>query len=258
MLEYWRTPPSARSLALGFLSTARGPIKVADLIRRAEVMAIDGAAMRVALGRLTREGIVAQPERGLYAIGPGGAALDRRARGWAETRVRDWHGRWLVVLADHLGRSDRRRVRERERALTLYGFARSDAGVWVRPDNLAEPLIALMQQMQAIGLDADASAVGEAAALDDAAWRGLWPVAAIGAACHYWIAQMQESLARLPDLSDEEAARETLLLGQSVIRAINRDPFLPAELVNAALREEMIAGMRRYDTVGKDCWSRIT
>ena len=54
-----------------------------------------------------------------------------------------------------------------------------------------------------------------------------------------------------------EAARETLLLGQSVIRTINTDPLLPAEMVDAALRAEMIAAMQRYDTIGKGFWAKV-
>lgn len=258
-LQAWRTLPSARSLALGFLSTARTAMRVADLIRRADVMGLDGAAMRVALGRLCREGVVQQVERGLYAIGPAGAALDRRARGWADApgRVRVWTGRWVIVLADHLGRSDRRQVRQRERALTLYGFVATAAGAWVRPDNLATPLADLVAQLQAIGLEADAVALGDAAALDDAAWRGLWPASAIEAGYRFWIGEMEASVARLGTLPIDAAARETLLLGQSVIRAINRDPLLPGEMVDTRLRDAMVAAMRRYDAVGKACWAKI-
>ncbi len=259
LLEDWRIAPSARSIVLGFLSTATAPMPVADLVRRGAVMAVDGAALRVALGRLTREGIVRQVERGLYAIGPAGAALDRRARGWAQAgeRVRDWTGRWTIVLADHLGRSDRRQVRRRERALTLYGFAATGVGAWVRPDNLADPLPELVAQLLALGLDARAAVVSDAVVLEDAAWRGLWPVEAIEAGYRHWIAEMAASEARLPDMADEAAARETLLLGQSVIRAINRDPMLPEALVDMALREAMVAAMRRYDAIGKACWARV-
>jgi phenylacetic acid degradation operon negative regulatory protein len=260
-LEDWREPVAARGLALGFLATAREAMRVADLVRRAAVMEVDGAAMRVALGRLCREGIVQQVERGSYAIGPAGAALDRRARGWATAaqRVRDWNGRWTIVLADQLGRSDRRRVRERERALLLYGFARAPAGLWVRPDNLADPLPDVAAQMRAIGLDPHATVLGEALALagEGAAWRRLWPTDAIEASYRHWIAQIAASLERLSGLSHEVAARETLLLGQAVIRAINRDPLLPAALVDTCLRDELVAAMRRYDTVGKACWARI-
>lgn len=261
MLQDWRTPVSARSLALGFLSTARGPMRVADLVRRAEVMAVDGAAMRVALGRLCRDGVVQQVERGHYAIGPAGAALDRRARGWSEAprRVREWDGRWTIVLAEHLGRSDRRQLRRRERALLLHGFARTTAAAWVRPDNLVQPLPDLVADLHAIGLDAAAIALGNTAALsaEDAAWRALWPADALEASYRHGIAEMAGSITRLPTLPRDAAARETLLLGQSVIRAINRDPLLPAALVDTALRDELVAAMRRFDAVGKACWAAI-
>jgi phenylacetic acid degradation operon negative regulatory protein len=258
-LQTWRNLPSARALALGFLSTARSEMRVADLVRRADVVGLDGAAMRVALGRLCREGVVQQVERGLYAIGPAGAALDRRARGWADaaSRVRDWNGRWVIVLADHLGRSDRRLVRRRERALTLFGFVATAAGAWVRPDNLAAPLADLVAQLQAIGLDADAVTLGDAVALEDAAWRALWPVAAIETGYRFWIGEMEASLERIDMLATDAAARETLLLGQSVIRAINRDPLLPGALIDTALRDDMVAAMRRYDVAGKACWAKI-
>ncbi len=256
MLHNWRQPLSARTLAIGFLSTSRTPLRVGDLIRRGEVMGADAAAMRVALGRLAREGVVAQPERGLYAIGAAAAALDRRARGWAgaSARVRPWEGRWLIVLVDHLGRSDRRQLRRRERALTLYGFV-CVPGAWVRPDNLAEPDVPA--QMRALGLDTDATVIAEARVENDAGWRKLWPVAAIEAGYAFWTAEMASSLERLPDLEAQAAARETLLLGQAVIRAINRDPLLPAEMVDTAAREAMVAAMQRYDAVGKARWAAI-
>jgi phenylacetic acid degradation operon negative regulatory protein len=261
VLEEWRAPITARSLALGLLSTAREPMRVADLVRRAEVMGIDGAAMRVALGRLCRDAIVQQVERGLYAIGPAGAALDRRARGWADApqRVRAWGGRWTIVLVDHLGRSDRAQVRRRERALSLYGFARASAGAWVRPDNLVAPLPDLVADLRAIGLDDDAIALGDSATLaeEDGAWRVLWPRDVLEAGYRFWTAEMAASLERLPAMSREAAARETLFLGQSVIRAINRDPLLPAALVDAGQREAMVAAMRHYDSAGKACWARI-
>lgn len=230
-------------------------MRVADLIRRGAVMGLDGAAMRVALGRMTREGVVAQPERGRYAIGPAGAALDRRARGWAAAgqRMRPWAGRWLLVLADHLGRSDKRQVRRRERALTLYGF-RPAPGAWVRPDNLADG--DLPAQMHAIGLDSRATVVRDALVGADG-WRTLWPIADLEAAYRFWVGEMVASQERLPMLAPDAAARESLLLGQAVIRAINRDPLLPAELIDTGARDAMIAAMRRYDAVGKACWAAI-
>jgi phenylacetic acid degradation operon negative regulatory protein len=65
---------------------------------------------------------------------------------------------------------------------------------------------------------------------------------------------MTESLARLPGLSAADAARETLLIGQAAIRAINFDPLLPPELGNQQRFLEMAATMRAYSKAGIACW----
>jgi phenylacetic acid degradation operon negative regulatory protein len=254
--------PAARTLALGFLSTSAGaPMRIRALVRRAGIVGVDAAAMRMALARLVREGRVRQIERGVYTIGAAGAALHRLARGWAaaDRRVRAWDGGWLVVAIDHLGRTDKRRLRQREQALRLQGLARTDWGAWVRPDNIAAPLAEFAARLHALGLDAEATILGgaQAANAGDAAWRGLWPVSAIETGYRHWIAEVAASEARVAALSVEAAARETLLLGQAVIRAINRDPLLPAELIDTGLRAAMIAAMRRYDTIGKACWAAV-
>lgn len=261
LLHDWRAVPTARSAALSFLSTSGGPMRAAALARRAEVLGVDAAALRVALGRLVREGIARSPERGSYAIGATGAAMNALARGWRgiEARVRDWDGRWLLVGADHLGRSDRPRLRLRERALRLGGFAPAPAGLWVRADNLAEPLDVTAARLVALGLDAEALVIGEAAVLADrdAAFRAAWDRSAIEAGYRFWIAEMAASAARVATLPLEPAARETLLLGQAVIRAINLDPLLPAELVDTGLRRALLAAMEAYDRTGRALWARI-
>lgn len=236
-------------------------MRAAALTRRAAIFGVDAAAMRMALGRLGREGLVKQVERGWYVIGTAGEAVNRLARGWAtaEARVREWNGRWIVVLADHLGRTDRRQLRAREQALRLTGLARTAAGVWVRPDNLAPDLPALAERLRALGLDAEATVLGGASALPDeaAAYSALWPAPALVRDYRWWIAEMDASEARLTTADEETGARETLLLGQSVIRAINRDPLLPRELVDTALRARMIERMRCYDVLGKGYWARV-
>lgn len=236
-------------------------MRAAALARRAAVLGVDAAAMRVALGRLVRERIVRSPARGSYAIGELGQAMNALARGWreGEARVRPWEGRWLVVSVDHLGRTDRRQLRLRERALRLGGFARADSGLWVRADNLAQSLGDTAARLEALGLDAGALFLGDATAraADDAAFRALWPRSVIEAGYRHWIAELAASEARLATLDRDAAARETLLLGQAVIRAINLDPLLPDALVDTALRARLTAAMRRYDDTGRACWARI-
>lgn len=109
--------------------------------------------MRVALGRLLRDGMALLVARGVYALGRAAGAIHLKARGWGETegRVRPWAGRWVTVLVDHLGRTDRRQVQARERALRLTGFAASPAGAWVRLDNLVTDLESLASDVACDG-----------------------------------------------------------------------------------------------------------
>ncbi len=259
MLYDWRQPVTPRSLALWFLSTAApAPLRTATLIGRAAIFGIEAAAMRVALGRLVREALAAQPGRGVYALGPAAGALHARARGWmrVEERVRAWDGAWIVVLTHHLGRTDRSRLAVRERALRLAGLAQAAPGMWVRPDNLT---VAVGDEARGLGLDADAIVLAgaRAAAAQDAAFRDLWPVAALEAGYRYWCAEMAASTARLKGAPAIDAARETYLLGQSVLRAINSDPMLPGELVDVALRGEMVAAMKRYNAMALGWWEKV-
>lgn len=253
---------TARTLAVWALSLASpGVLRVSLLISQAEVMGIEPMAMRVALARLSRERMAVLVARGSYALGPAATALHAKARHWSETEgdVRPWHGTWIVVLADHLGRTDRRQVQARERALRLTGFAASETGAWVRPDNLVRDAAALADELRGLGLDEravilDGCGVGK---VDEADFRRLWRVDLIESGYRHWLGEMSASAGRVRDLPAAEAARETLLLGQSVIRAINSDPMLPADMIDTCLRASVVAAMRQYDAMARGLWAQI-
>ena len=263
MLHDWRRPVTPRSIALWSLSTADPqPLRTATLIERAAIFGIDAPAVRVALGRLTRDGLARQVERGVYAIGPEAAAVHAKARSWAkvEQTIRPWRGRWVVVQTDHLGRTDRARLQARERALRLSGFSRAASGLWIRPDNLRMDGRALAAGLRALGLDAEALLLADCSAqpADDAAFRALWPVADLEAAYRYWLDEMRASTERIATAPIPDAARESYLLGQSVLRAINSDPLLPAELIDVGLRGEMVDAMKRYNALALRFWRTLS
>jgi len=262
MLYDWRKAVTPRSLALWLLSTVDpAPMRAGALIDRAAIFGIDAPAMRVALGRLTREGMARQVERGVYAIGPQAAALHTRARSWAEVEkgVRGWSGEWILILTHHLGRTDRPRLQARERALRLGGFAKTAAGAWVRPDNLGRSSASLMEELQGLGLDDGASMLTGCTAQtgDDGAFRLLWPARELERGYRFWLEQMDESIGRIGAAAITEAARESYLLGQSVIRAINSDPLLPAELVDTDLRRDMVEAMKDYNAIALGFWEQM-
>ena len=260
MLHDWRSLPPVRNLVLSALSTDT-PTTLQSLVRIGQVFGVDAATTRVTLGRLVRDGLLRQIDRGQYAIGEGGAALRERVRRWRTVgaRTRPWEGSWLIVLVDHLGRADRTRLRLRERALKLSGFARAEEGYWLRPDNLRPTMPEIISEAVSLGLEPNAVAFGSAEALSANAARlhGLWPIDDLVAAYRFWIDELDASMTRLPTMRREEAARESFLLGQAVIRAINLDPLLPAEMIDTDLRCRMVEQMIAYDEIGRRCWSEL-
>lgn len=250
---------SARGLVLSLLSSVgadRQP--VARLIHAAALFGIEPPALRVAITRMQKMDLLASPERGIYTAGPRARALTRRVQQWEEvaSKTTRWNGDWLIALTHHLGRTDRKQLRARERALALSGYRESDSAVWVRPANLARGLPDHRRDLVAIGADPGISLVqaSTTASSDDNNWAGLWSPHQLEQSYTRALREMSASLARLDGLDADAAARETLLIGQAVIRTINFDPLLPSELSNEALFLEMVEAMKRYNKTGRACW----
>lgn len=255
-------PPSPKRLILSLLSaTDMQEISVRQCTRWGDVFAIDAATMRVSLGRMVKGGLLRSLRRGVYVIGPQGQTLSRTARGWrdVEARLRPWAGDWLLVHTAHLGRSNRSGLRSRERALRLEGMQPLQNDFWCRPANYGEPLQRTRERLVSLGLDSAALVLiaAEVTGIDDSAIRALWPVARLEADYHRYFSALGESSARIGSLGMNEAARETFLLGEAVIRLINADPLLPEELIDVDARGKLIAAMASYDQLGRGVWRRF-
>lgn len=260
---YFETPAagdiSARTLVLSLISSIDSEQQmIAGLINAGELFGIEAATVRVAVTRLLKDGLLESPERGVYVPGPRAQALTRRVQQWRDVagRVAPWDGGWLAAMTHHLGRRDRRQMRGRERALALYGYREAGAGLWVRPANLARPLEDHRGDLVGIGADEAMILLRLADIAADAPpdWPALWSADGLEASYNRAITAMQASLRAIPGLSLADAARETLLIGQAVIRAINFDPLLPPELGNQALFLKMVETMRTYNEAGIACW----
>ena len=250
---------SARELILSLADAAPKPrLTAGNLVAAGTLLGIDAGAIRVALGRLVKRGVLEPEQRGVYRLGPRGAELHRRVQAWhrVEDQVAPWTGGWIGVFTAHLGRSEKSGLRARERALRLKGFAEAREGLSVRPSNFRASVPALRTELVELGLDGDALVLdigtGDSVHPFDAA--SLWDLAELEARYRSNCERLEASVARLPALNVHAAARETLLVGRAVMRDILRDPLLPEELVDTAARRRMIDAMKAYDRVGKDRW----
>lgn len=255
-----------RHLVLNLLlGTAHRRLSAREAIASCALFGIRENSVRVALARLAARGMIEAVERGQYRLGPNAQALAGDVAAWrdVEHRVRHWDGGWIVVHVGALARSDRTALRTRERALGLLGLRELDAGLFVRPDNLAGGVSAVRQRLARLGLGAEA-AVFVAHELDDA--RGdraakLWDAAELDRGYRATRELLESWLARWsadkPSLSIEAAARESFLLGNDAIRRIVFDPLLPAPLVDVDERRAFVDAVRRFDSVGHSIWRRF-
>ena len=254
---------TAKSLILSVMNTTGTTRQsIGQLIHSAEPFGIEAVAIRVAATRMLKEGLLTSPERGVYEVGSKAWSLNRRVRKWemASERQIPWNGDWLMVLTHFLGRADRKQVRTGERAMNLSGYREAYPGVWVRPANLAASLEEHRTDLVGLGADERLVLLRSAAIShgEHQDWSELWAVDVLENSYREAIAVMTESLERLETLDAASAARETFLLGQAVIRAINYDPLLPEQMCDHSLFIEMVRAMKLYNKAGRSFWYRYS
>jgi phenylacetic acid degradation operon negative regulatory protein len=254
--------PNPKQLILNLLLAAdKNTLSSREAVGSCKLFGIRENNVRVALVRLSANGLVEAASRGSYRLGPKAAALAEDIAQWrhAEQRVCDWQGSWLVVSAGGLSRSDRVALRARERALAMSGFRLLDSHLYVRPDNLLGSAEQARERLYKLGLDSTApvfSAQGLDATREQAA-RKLWNGEALNASYRQTRVKLQTWLQKADLLDLETAARECFLLGNEAIRQLVYDPLLPEPLVDATERRAFTSAVQHYDEVGRGIWKRL-
>lgn len=183
-----------RSLIVSFFgSYARdvgGWIGVADLIALMSGLDVDGPAVRSAVSRLKRRGLLT-PERlggaaGYHLSDEGRRILaegDQRIFGHRVARVEDG---WVLVVFS-VPESERRRRHALRSQLTRLGFGTTAAGVWIAPAHLTDQARGALREL------------------------GLEPYAELFHASHLDFRELTESVARWWDLPAFQAMYEGFL-----------------------------------------------
>ena len=255
--------PTPKKLILNLLLAADGmPLNAADAVRACALFGIRENSVRVALARLSGEGLLASAGRGAYQLGPGAVDMAQALSRWrqAESMLRPWRGDWIMVGTGSLGRTDRTALRQRERALALAGLRDLDGGgLHVRPDNLAGGVPAVRERLRQLGLDPRAP-VFVASGLDptwDMHARGLWEGKALSEAYRQTRLKLEAWLTRAHLLEPEAAARESFLLGNDAIRQLVYDPLLPEPLVDTAEWRAFAHTVLAFDEAGRRIWRAL-
>jgi phenylacetic acid degradation operon negative regulatory protein len=226
MLPSRNAPLTARSvLASVLLGTDPPRLPTPLLVRTAALFGITEGTTRTALSRLVAAG-EAVAEDGGYRLAGRLVARQQRQAASRRADVRAWDGTWELATVEGDSRrsaADRAALRAALRSLRL---AELREGVWGRPDNLA----------------ADRSPEADAvAARWCVRWRGARPLTlpdldaswnltgwAITAA---ELRSEMKPLVRPLEQGDHRALANGFVLSAAVLRHLQADPLLPAELL---------------------------
>ncbi|MEN8718951.1 MAG: PaaX family transcriptional regulator C-terminal domain-containing protein [Oceanococcaceae bacterium] len=251
-----------RRFLLKLLFAAEGQsLTTREMLAAGEVLGFSSNSLRVALVRLTSNGLIASPARGVYGLGPEAAALAENARHWrsGEKRVRPWAGDWILVHTGGLARTDRTALRRRDRVLDMLGLREYTRGLYLRPDNLAGGVIAVRARLRQLGLETAASVLvaRDFEPAEQERVTKLWDGPALSRQYQRMRQELENWLQRADELDIEDAAREVYRAGDQAIRTLIFDPLLPEPLVDTAARAAFTDTVLRFDDAGHRIWRAL-
>jgi phenylacetic acid degradation operon negative regulatory protein len=220
---------------------------VGELVAIASLFGISDGAARTCLWRMVANGELTS-EDGIYALA--GGLLERRQRVDDASRLEDaarpWDGTWelAVVSLERRSAADRLALR---RAATALHLAELREGVWIRPDNLDRhrlPTLRAVLDRQCVHFHNAATGIPAETV------RSLFNL-------DDWAADARRLTLAVRDEVDAEAVAAddfTYQFGLSVtvVRHLQLDPLLPAELIPQEWPgQDLRSAYRRFDEVFK-------
>jgi phenylacetic acid degradation operon negative regulatory protein len=228
-------PLSARSvLASALLGADRSRLTAAQLIVMASLFGISAGAARTCLWRMVSDGELSSDE-GSYSLA--GHLLERRQRvddasHYGEAAERPWDGTWEVAVVSLERRAAADRLELRKAATALH-LAELREGVWTRPDNLDPhrlPTLRAVLDQQCIhfhgaGSDITADTARSLFSLDEWAQDAARLIGAMQSELDAGSAEPDEAA------TDPDTVTYQFALSIAVVRRLQLDPLLPAELL---------------------------
>jgi phenylacetic acid degradation operon negative regulatory protein len=214
-------PLSARSvLATALLGAPQPHLAVGELVAIASLFGISDGAARTCLWRMVSNGELVSDD-GTYALA--GGLLERRQRVDEASRIDDeaappWDGTWELAVVSLERRSAADRLALRKAATALH-LAELREGVWIRPDNLDRdrlPTLRAVLDRQCVHFHSAATGI---------------PVDTVRTLFNLddWASDARRLTLAIRD--DVQDPAYQFGLSVAVVRHLQLDPLLPAELI---------------------------
>lgn len=252
--------PSAKKLILGLLLAAEGyPLSAREAISACALFDITENNVRVTLARLSADGLIKTSHRGSYVLGPAASGVAAQVSTWnrTEARLQRWNGGFIAVFVGDLGRSDRKALVARERALNFLGLRELRRGLYIRPDNLSGGVTAIRERLIKLGAEQTiiVFTATEFSDADELSIQKLWDARRLEKFYKSERRRLTEWLDRHERLTADEAAIQSYLLGGQAIRHLVYDPWLPEEWIDIEARHRYVETVARFDAAGKKIWN---
>ena len=254
--------PTAKSLILDLLLASNGrPLSARQAIAACDIFGISINNTRVALVRLCAEGLIESPGRAMYHLTENAHTLADDVAAWRtkSQRVRPWDGSYIAIQTEKLPRTETRHLKERERALLMLGFRPLNTHLYLRPNNIEDNVGTVRGRLYKLGLEKNAP-VFCASDFDDHTHEDisrLWDIETLEANYAAMNQKIDHWLEHHHTLAQQEAARESFLLGSNAIKHVVFDPFLPTEWVSKQARDSFLATVQKLDVVGQGVWKKL-
>ena len=240
-------PLSARSvLASSLLGADQPRLPVGALVAMASLFGISAGAARTCLWRMVSSGELTSDD-GSYALA--GRLLERRQRVDDASRIDDaaahrWDGKWELAIVSLERRPAADRLELRKAATALH-LAELREGVWIRPDNLDPQRLPTSRAV----LDQQCTHFhGAATDITADTMRSLFCLDAWADDARILTEAMNDE----PDATGTERFTYQFALSIAVVRHLQLDPLLPAELIpNRWPGRTLRSTYRRFDDAFK-------
>ena len=254
--------PNARKLLLKLLGSRDNiQMNASVAVRVGALFGISENNIRVTLTRLQSAQLITLVERGFYKLGDKGIRFAKEIHQWREDEdgLVPWQNDWVVAQTSTLPKSDKKQLRNNERALKLLGMRKLTNDVYLRPNNFSGGAGEVRDKLYTLGLSRKAL-VFSASDFDTKSHSramGLWSHLKLEALYKDGCIEIEESLARLTSLPLEEATKESYVIGDRALYHLVFDPLLPSPLADVAMRERYRNLVKRYDDAGAQIWHRF-
>lgn len=236
-------------------------VKAAHMVLACSLFGVSENSARVAMARLVAEGQLKSAGRGVYTLGKEAVYTGQDIQSWSNrlTATCQWNGNFYAVFTAHLGRSNRKQLQARNKALVLMGFREFEQGLFVRPANLSIGLEGVLQKLHAQGVEKQCIAFEMVPVSDTQTktMQKLWEIRKLEKHYASHSKKLNDWMQGYTRMKLEKAARDAYLVGSQAIYEVRRDPLLPAEWINAAARQQFFESVLRFDETGTRVWREL-